>query len=88
MTNTPHDDTALREELAKAIWQVHSDNPREHILDGVMALISQKIIEAESKYYGIVSTMERQVAHGNGLDQWQIEELLATLTTKQDAKEK
>lgn len=45
------DDEELREELSKAIWQVHSDNPREHILDDVIALISQKITEAYKQGY-------------------------------------
>ena len=44
-------DEGLREKLATAIWQVHSEDPREHILDAVEALIKEQERQAELEAY-------------------------------------
>lgn len=40
----------------------------------------------ESKYFNVIFTMERAVDHGNGLDVYQVEDLLGTLRTTKKIK--
>jgi hypothetical protein len=85
---TPSDDEGLREELKRIFYKWQDDSGtfyHNQATEAVMALISQKIIEAK------LQELENIEVHKQHPKHWasqRREYLLSTLTTKQDAKEK
>jgi len=100
MTNLP-DDEGLREELKKCFVDTEMQHDDELTLfdtdmtiESIMALISQKILEARQDELGRVEPVDEVIIWTTGDDpelamtiKERIAELESTLTTKQDTKE-
>jgi hypothetical protein len=90
MSHIPSDDEGLREELASIINDNFEAYPAAYFnyevaINELMALISQKIVEAKREAYGhglLTGGMPEAIGKPMAID------YLATLTTKQDTKEK
>lgn len=68
MTTTPSDDEGLREEVRKiARWGDYEENGEWHYgianLDEIMALFSQKIIEAKAKRERVTEALKDIIVH-------------------------
>jgi hypothetical protein len=73
------DDDSTRSLDPREFQEYVNKNYMEKIHFLLDSLINRKIRQTEEKYFTIISTLKRVEQHGNGLDQFQVEDLLASL---------